>query len=166
MLATGLRVINVDMGEMEISTDSNDVLVSTGLGSCLVMCAYDPVKKVGGLARMLLPGSNKELDEKCPAKYIDIAVPLMIQRLQNRGVSKSNLIIKIVGGARCLTIPGEDNILCTGPQNVAEIKSALERENLAICAEDLGGKYGRSVEFFIDTGRIVLKTAKGNTKEL
>lgn len=39
--------VTVGMGEMQVVKDRPMVLTSIGLGSCIAMCAYDPVARRG-----------------------------------------------------------------------------------------------------------------------
>ena len=36
----------------------DDVLISYALGSCVGICLYDPVAKIGGMVHILLPDSK------------------------------------------------------------------------------------------------------------
>jgi chemotaxis protein CheD len=165
MLATSTKPINVGIGELSVTKDINTVLKCIGIGSCIALCAWDPVSRVGGIAHMLLPCSRNRDEMSSPVKYIDSGVPFMLNKMIKNGATRSNLIIKIAGGAKMLSIPGE-NGLDIGQKNIAEIKAALIRENLAACGADLGGNMGRTIEFFMDSGKITIKTINGNLKEL
>ena len=48
---------NVGIGEYRVARPPA-VLVSLGLGSCVGVALYDPERKVGGLAHIMLPSSN------------------------------------------------------------------------------------------------------------
>jgi len=49
--------IIVEMGGIEIGRE-NDTLLSLGLGSCVGVIIYDPIKKIAGLAHVMLPNSQ------------------------------------------------------------------------------------------------------------
>jgi chemotaxis protein CheD len=166
MLVANLRSISIGLGELVVNKEETVVLTCIGLGSCIAMCAYDPSARIGGMAHMLLPSCRKGDVTSPAAKYIDSGVPLLISRIVKHGADKNNLIIKVAGGARMLSIPGENTILDVGQRNIAQIKAALAKENLSICGADLGGNFGRTVQFYIDTGRIMVKSVNGNQTEL
>lgn len=44
-------------GEIAISSDP-DVVLATLLGSCISVCMYDPLARVGGMNHFLLPGEG------------------------------------------------------------------------------------------------------------
>jgi chemotaxis protein CheD len=154
------------MGELAVTRDSSVVLTCIGLGSCIAMCVFDPVKKTGGMAHMLLPTRCSKQQTGFPeVKYVDDGAPLLIQRLLKQGSTKEDLIVKITGGARMLNIPGNSH-LDIGQRNIAEIKTALSKLRIPIAGEDLGGGFGRTVQFFLDTGRVTVKSVNGVSLEL
>jgi chemotaxis protein CheD len=166
MLSTSLGAINVGIGELSISRDMDQVLKCVGIGSCIALCAYDPVARMGGIAHFLLPCSRNRDEMSSPVKYIDSGVPYMLSKMIKNGATRSNMILKIAGGAKMLSIPGSNPNLDIGQKNIAEIKAALGRENITICGSDLGGTCGRTIEFFIGSGKITVKAVNGSLKEL
>ncbi|MCI0563454.1 MAG: chemotaxis protein CheD, partial [Nitrososphaera sp.] len=55
--------IAVKMGSLSVS-DSPQAVLTTFVGSCVALCVYDPVSKVGGLAHIMLPDSGgREITE-------------------------------------------------------------------------------------------------------
>jgi chemotaxis protein CheD len=166
MIVTNQRSIHVGLGELAVTKDTSVVLTCTGLGSCIAMCVYDPFTKSGGLAHMLLPTCRTKSDiSSPPVKYIDTGAPLLISRLVKQGSGLGNLIVKITGGARMLQIPGNSQ-LDIGQRNIEEIKATLNRLNVRILGADTGGAFGRTVQFFMDTGRIYIKAVNGSVIEL
>ncbi len=166
MLATSIGAVNVGIGEFIVSRDSNQVLKCVGIGSCIALCAYDPAARVGGIAHMLLPCSRNRDEMSSPVKYIDSGVPYILNKMVKLGATRSNMILKIAGGAKMLSIPGSNPNLDIGQKNIAEVKAAIDRERMLICGADLGGNFGRTIEFFIGSGKITVKAVNGILKEL
>lgn len=54
----------------------------------------------------------------------------------------------------------------TGERNLANIKEALEKENLNLAAADVGGNLGRTVRMYLDTGKVTVKTVNGDPREI
>ena len=107
MLVTSVKTTKIGMGELVVSRDSADVLACIGLGSCIAMCVFDPVARVGGVAHMLLPHSRNSAEAmSAPAKYISVGVPNLINKMIKHGAARHNLIVKITGGARMLNRRG------------------------------------------------------------
>ena len=167
MITTNPQSIYIGLGEIAVTKDPLAILTCSGLGSCIALSIYDPVCKIGGMAHMLLPKYRSKYDVGSPpSKYIDSGTPMLINRLIKHGAAKQNLIVKIAGGAKMLSIPGEYNHLDIGQKNITEIKEALIRENLPLCGADVGGGYGRTVQLFLDSGKTMVRSVTGKVIEL
>jgi chemotaxis protein CheD len=167
MFVATQNMINVGMAELAVSKEPTDILTVLGLGSCIALCAYDPVSRTAGMAHMVLPRSRGDSEELISrVKYIETGVPWLLQKMSKLGAQKSNLILKMTGGARMLNIPGNNSILDIGQKNIAQIKETLAKEGLKVCAEDLGGGLGRSVRFYVENGKIQVKAVNGHIIDL
>lgn len=156
-------VVNVGVAELKISTEPS-VMASFGLGSCVAVAMYDPLKKVAGLAHVMLPQSRGKpaIDGAC-GKFADIAVPKLVEDLVARGARRNGLRCKIVGGAQMFEIPGstrKESVLACGPpahigaRNIEAVKAELEKLRIPLIGEDTGGNYGRTVRFDSVSGEI------------
>ena len=88
-------LINVGVAQVKIS--SSPSILRTILGSCVGICIYDRIKKIGGLAHILLP--NDQVKGANPEKYADTAIPLLVNQLIKDGAKKEFMSAKIAGGA-------------------------------------------------------------------
>jgi chemotaxis protein CheD len=156
--------IVVGLGEMKV-TNMPTVLSCIGIGSCIAVCVYDTVFKIGGMAHIVLP-----LHDGRPGialtKYANTGIPLLIQEMLRQGGIRNRFNIKLAGGAQMSLAPGLKNTFKTGERNLEEVKAALSREGLVIAATDVGGAKGRTVKMFVDTGRVTVRTAGGEEREL
>ena len=50
-----MRSVVVGISDCKISGDSEDLLITYALGSCIAVILYDPVVKVGGMLHYMLP---------------------------------------------------------------------------------------------------------------
>ena len=50
--------VKVGMADLNLCK-SPDMITTIGLGSCIGIALYDPVKKIGGLAHIMLPDSTQ-----------------------------------------------------------------------------------------------------------
>ena len=149
----------VSIGEIVISKDSDDILVSYGLGSCVAICLYDPITKVGGMLHALLPSSPKENGRNTlPSKFVDQGIPLLVKSIESLGVSSKSMIVKLCGGAHMLSSPGFNDVLNIGKRNVAVATETLQRQGFQISAQDTGGTSGRTVKLYINDGLVTVKT--------
>jgi chemotaxis protein CheD len=157
--------IVIGMGEYAVSDSPMAILACIGLGSCIAFCVYDRVVKVGGMAHVVLPRFEGPKNSN-PARYANSAVSHMLGQIVKSGGAKHHLTVKIAGGAQMTLAPGLRDTFKTGERNLAEVKAALERENVHLAAADTGGSAGRTVKMYLDTGRITVKTVGGIEKEL
>jgi chemotaxis protein CheD len=156
----------VGMGEIQDSSNPNRVLSCLGLGSCIAVCAYDPVAKVSGLAHIVLPDSNRNIPVTKPGKFADTAIPELLSQLDGLGAKGFRLIIKLAGGAQMIQSEGFGLVIQMGKRNLESTRRAVVEANRVITAEDVGGNQGRSVWLHNSTGRLVTKTAYGVLREL
>ena len=68
------KMIKVGMADLNIC-HSPDAITTLGLGSCVGIVLYDSLKKVAGMAHIMLPDS-KQARQMVPnrAKYADTAI--------------------------------------------------------------------------------------------
>lgn len=149
----------VGLGEWAVSTDPNVTLVCLGLGSCVALCAYDPVAKIGGMAHFVLPASAEGRNAGPAAKFVDTGIPVLLREMERLGAARSRLVLKIAGGARMITAPGLNGALNIGDRNVASARATLAALGLRITAEDTGGTGGRTVRLQVGTGMLTVSAA-------
>ena len=146
------------------------VISTHGLGSCLAIALYDPQAKVGGLAHVMLPSSELVKNHTNPAKFPATAIAVMISEIERLGGSRSRLRAKLAGGAKMfgslLTISRGQATANIGQRNTLEAKAELDRLGIPIAAEDTGLDYGRSVEFLLSSGTLLVRSFKAGLKEL
>jgi chemotaxis protein CheD len=157
--------IVVGMGEIAVSKQPSSVFACLGLGSCIAVCVFDPVSKVGGMVHVVLPlrGQN---DESTPAKYADSAIPLLLQEIIKLGAFRTRLMVKLAGGAQMSLAPGLDGAFKIGEKNAEQILAAFGKEKIPVSATDIGGNRGRTVRMFLDTGKVTVRCAGMELKEL
>jgi chemotaxis protein CheD len=143
------------MGELKVVKGSA-VLVSRALGSCVALVLFDPKKKIGGLAHIMLPCSCENDSLEAPAKYADQAVPKLIAEMKKSGAN-GTLVAKLVGGARMFDANGS-TIGRLGEKNVKQIRNLLKQAHIRLVASDVGGTLARTAFFDIETGRVTIRS--------
>jgi chemotaxis protein CheD len=157
MMAENVR--SVAIGEMVVSGNINDVLVVYGLGSCVAVCLYDPVARVGGMLHALLPYSReKNGGGSNPIKFVDQGTPRLIDELLKAGGRRSRLKVSLCGGAQVISTPGFDGRRNIGEHNVLAAEAALKKTGLRVQAQSTGGRAGRTVKLYVADGQVVVKT--------
>ncbi len=161
------EVESVGVAELKVSNNSV-VMASFGLGSCVAITMFDPYKKIGGLAHVMLPESGGKESERNPAKFADTAVEFLVYELVRKGAKLRNLRCKIVGGSQMFEALGstsrvdgsEENPKPShiGARNVEAVKQALKEMGVPLIGEDTGGNYGRTVLFNPSTGEVEVRS--------
>ena len=160
------NLLSIGLGEMQVSGDPGVVMVCYGLGSCIGLSLYDPVAKIGALAHIVLPDSSLSRAGDAESKYANSCVPFVLDKLLKKGAKANRLIIKIAGGAQVLQVAGLKNRLDIGARNTEAVREAMIKAGLTLKAQDVGGNFGRTMQFFINTGKITIKTVGKGEKEL
>jgi chemotaxis protein CheD len=149
------NIIEINVGGGAVASHPY-ILTSTGIGSCVVVALYDIRCKVGGTAHIMLPeypcSSSKN---NCAYVYADMAIEKLLQEMQHRGAKLPDIVAKFAGGAKMFSY--SDNGKSIGEQNVEKVREVLGIQGIGIRGEDTGGSYGRNIEFYLDTGRMVVK---------
>lgn len=150
------ELIRVGMSEIACSR-SPDVLVTYGLGSCVGVCIYDPLLKIGGMAHVMLPDSSLSKTVTNRGKFADTSIPDLTARLIQMGTLSSRLVAKIAGGSQMFAFMGNDDKLLIGPRNVAAVEKALKEQRIKLSAKNVGGSAGRSILFDLTSGEVTIK---------
>ncbi|HPS56677.1 MAG TPA: chemotaxis protein CheD [Spirochaetota bacterium] len=152
-------LINVGVAQVKIANGT--AVLRTILGSCVGICIYDRLKKVGGLAHILLPvdTSNGTAIEK----FAETAIPHMVQLLMKEGAKKEFMSAKIAGGASMFKFEASVTLGQIGERNIEETKKILAKLQIPLLDEDTGGCAGRVIDFFLDDGHLKVK-ANGQEK--
>lgn len=146
------------MGQAVFSSDELTQLKALGLGSCIGLCLFDPIQKLGCLVHIVLPQSRPG-DSREPGRYADTAIPHVIQEMMNRGAARSRIRTAIAGGAQLFKIDGAVDRLDVGRRNIEAVKKLLLESHLKLIAEDVGGGCGRTVIFNTSSGEVLVKQA-------
>lgn len=151
------NMIKVGMADLNIC-HSPDAITTLGLGSCVGVVLYDKIKKIAGMVHVMLPDSTKVRQNQNKAKFADTGIDLLIEMLKKEGANTSMLTAKIAGGAQMFAFSSNNDMLRVGERNVEAVKEKLKNIGIRIVAEDTGKNFGRTVEFFPETGDFVIKS--------
>ncbi len=154
------ELINVGIADYGVSLSPN--ILRTILGSCVGICLYDPEAGVGGLSHIMLPASKRETSNI--KKYANTAIPAMITDMLRAGAVEDRMIAKITGGATMFKHAENSMMGDIGKNNINSVKKILSEHNIEIISEDVGGDYGRTIDFYLETGEIKIKTIGKDTK--
>lgn len=146
---------------MQLTANMGEIVLLSGeqtgqaiLGSCLGIILYDGRKQLSALAHVVLPQSEGRPGP--PGKFVDSAIPWMINSLRSKGADSTRLTCKLAGGANMFANSGPFQI---GQQNIAVARRELERTCIRIFAEHLEGTQGRRITFDNKTGKVFVDVA-------
>jgi chemotaxis protein CheD len=162
-----VEITPVGLGELKAGARNGQILVCYGLGSCIGLALYDLTAHVGAMVHIVLPDSSLSRgQESPPGKYADTGVRAAIAELVKLGAARSRLVARMAGGARMLNVAGASSRLDIGARNIEAVRVALAGEGLRLTAEDTGGTYGRTLQLFLETGRLLVSTVGRGENEL
>ena len=130
-------------------------VIETLLGSCVAVCLYDPMTRIGGMNHILLPGRADLMNFDTVARYGVNAMELLINRIMTLGGLRHHLVAKVFGGAHILPVISPENGM--GEKNIEFVLEFLRMEAIAVISQDLGGHETRRIYFHTDTGDVLLK---------
>ena len=150
--------IKVNMADFKTGSTPSS-FITTGLGSCVGVCLWDSQTKVGGMAHIMLPDSTQSRTLVNKAKYADTCIALLLEDMRKLGANDRKIVAKIAGGAQMFTFPGNTNYaIKIGERNIEAVKKCLEEFKIRLVAEDTGGSFGRTIQFFTVNGQLLIKT--------
>jgi chemotaxis protein CheD len=151
-----MATIIVGMADRKIAKGS-DILTTLGLGSCVGITLWDKKRQIGGMAHVMLPSS-----EGYPGgnrmKFADTCIADLLTELVRNGVSKTELVAKLAGGAHMFSGTSANNVLKVGERNADSSTRILNELRIPILAHDTGGTHGRTIELDITNGRLKIRT--------
>ncbi|MDW8799716.1 chemotaxis protein CheD [Clostridium sp. A1-XYC3] len=162
-----MEVKEIKVGIADMNTASApDRIITVGLGSCIGIAIYDKTKGLGGLAHIMLPDSTQFNNVTNPLKFADLAIPMLIDKLEKLGASRRTMKAKIAGGASMFNFSDKSMIMDIGNRNSIAVKNSLKQHSIPIIAEDVGGNKGRTMILSSSDGLVQIKTVGMGVKEL
>ena len=72
------KMVKVGMADLNICLPP-DCITTLGLGSCVGVVVYDPVRKISGMVHIMLPDSTKIKNNENMAKFADTGIDELIK---------------------------------------------------------------------------------------
>ena len=150
-------IIKVGMADVKTCT-APDGVTTLGLGSCVGVAIRDPLKKVGGLAHIMLPSSEEIKSNDNPYKFADTGIDELVKMIMKLGGSRAKMEAKLAGGAQMFAFQNKNMQMRVGDRNVMACKKKLASLGIRVLAEDCGENFGRTVIFYPETGEYVIRS--------
>lgn len=145
------KSITVGIADMKF-TRNEGVLITYALGSCIGICLYDPVVKLGAMVHIMLPYQLDSSNDANLYKYADTGIRTTIRKMEMFGAIKRRITAKIAGGAKMFDIPEEGLLGNIGKRNIESVREILKSEGIPILKEEVGGNYARTLLFDSSNG--------------
>lgn len=158
-----MSVLVVGISDLKVSSNPDDVIITYSLGSCIGMTIYDPATRVGGMIHYMLPLSKISPDKAMikPAMFADTGVPELLKAVFEIGASKSRLVVKVAGGSQLMD---QHKIFNIGERNFLVLRKILWKNNILIKSADVGGVISRTLRFELGSGKVTIKSSKGEAE--
>ncbi len=131
----------------QLHAAAQPTVITTVLGSCVAVCLYDPLAKVGGMNHFLLP---LHVEKDRSPRFGTVAVPMLVDAVLRAGASRGSLVAKVFGGASVIAAMTRTRRL--GEENAVLALRLLDEARIPVLDQDVGGGRGRKLVFFADEG--------------
>ena len=163
--------VNLQAGELYIAEKPTKIW--TVLGSCLAVIFHNARLGIGAIAHAQLPEEfirEQKYRNSCPNqcfnelvssnhfKFVACSIRYMITCFKQHGITTNEIDVKLFGGASIL--PLTYLVKSIGEQNVEVAYKIMKNHHLQLANEHVGGKLGRTIYFYSDTGEVLLKLHK------
>ncbi len=145
----------IGIADMKLARNQG-TLITYALGSCIGICLWDPLLKIGALVHIMLP-INMEKNRTSPFKYADTGIRLTLTKMEQMGAKRTRIVAKIAGGAKMFNVPGNGSLGNIGQRNIESVHQVLRLEGIRLLKEDVGGSAARTLFFDVATGEGTVK---------
>ena len=149
----------VGIGQTAVATDPGDTIEMIGLGSCAGIFVIAP-GKIAVAAHSLLAEPREGEVAKEPGKYVETAVPFLMDELAKAGVAKGRCKAWVVGGAQMFTFGGNSDSAGIGERNTELAASLLRKHGIRADTSYIGGTSARRASLQFDSGEFAASGAK------
>jgi chemotaxis protein CheD len=127
-------------------------MILSVLGSSIAITFYDRENKCGGMNHFIYPWINPEVQPT--ALYAQPSIVQTLRMLKNYGSSIDNVEAHIIGGA---TPPESVNLPSDSGQNNIDVAiHLLDKYDIPIAGQEVGGRHGRKVLFDTESGELII----------
>ncbi len=137
-------------GQVFVSAKKQSVVLI--LGSCVAVCIWDQLNAIGGATHYLLPTWDGR--GTASARYGNVAISMLLQRLLEEGADHRQLRAKIFGGGcvfDSMRAPAS-NKEHLGSRNVEIAHEILAKEHIPIESTEVNAHTGLRILFETGTG--------------
>jgi chemotaxis protein CheD len=144
---------HVGIGQVVTTKNAGDRVDMLGLGSCVGIFFHAP----GFIAAAhCLLDQAKGRSSDTPGKFVDTAIPHLIQLSGRAGFAAAKLTASIAGGAQIFAFSGGRPELEIGVRNIEAATSLLRQHRIRIATNDTGGVTPRRAMMVVGDDRLTV----------
>ncbi len=140
----------------EVSVVAQPTTIRTIVGSCVAVCLWDRVRRVGGVNHFLLPRPIPEMPPS--ARFGTLAMRQLIERACLLGAKPDRMEAAVIGGAYAA---GASCGIAIGDENVAVALDFLAEMGVRVLRRETGGTHGRRILCDPATARLDVQQLRG-----
>ena len=144
----------VGIGQTAVATEPGDTIEMIGLGSCAGIFVAVP-GQIALAAHALLAQPRNGEAPTTPGKYVETAVPFLVDELTAAGMPPALCRAWVVGGAQMFTFGGSSESASIGEKNTDLAIRLLRKHGFEPDASFVGGSSARRAALHFDTGEFV-----------
>lgn len=143
----------VGIGEFKVSSNTEDILKTYALASCVAITLYSPLKKIAGMIHVALPYPlDEEENEARPGYYATSGVPILFNVMRSQfGCLEGELQIHLYGGAESIR---KNDCFKIGQRNLEAVDKLFSNRKLTAHHSEVGGTISRTLEMDVATGSV------------
>jgi chemotaxis protein CheD len=153
--STAITPVTHSVGMGHVVVVSEGEFACAVLGSCIGLALFDIRSRRAAMAHIIL-NDSRGAESTLPGKFVDTAIPHMLNLLRREGSGKERLQAKIAGGSNMFGSAGPIQV---GKKNYSAVVDFLRELQIPIVAEHVGGDKGRRVSFDPVTARMQVDAA-------
>ena len=131
--------------------------IGTLLGSCIAICLWHPILKIGGMCHFVLPSGHSAQTKRLNGRYAEDAMEMFRQSVRMKNTTMKEYHGLIYGGGNMvasLANTEEDSI---GMRNAGVAMELLSADQVTIMVVDVGETWSRRISFNVQTGEVEVK---------
>lgn len=129
-------------------------IISTVVGSCVMVSLWDSREKYGGAVHYQYPFVGEK--GEATARYGNVAVTHLVRMLLDEKVGRKDMRAQIFGGA---ALPGLAQCREVAQENIRVARGILGRFDIRIVSEDVGGDVGRKLVYNSFSNEVIVLRA-------
>jgi len=126
--------------------------VTTILGSCVAVCLWDKVRRLGGMNHYLLPHQRPKASGP---RFGDVAIAQLVDGMVQLGCRPASMYAKVFGGATVLPFDVAGTPI--GQRNIDVAVRELDELEIPIIAYQTGGYQGLWICLHTETGEVLAR---------